>query len=116
MRIWLIGAGRAGTSVLNQFKKNPDIEVIVSDPQEQPKAVQDGILDKVDIVERITPVNINQVAKRIRPDLILISTGAGSHSFGNVTGGVALSEALNYEISTSSDYPCLVVSRSSIRP
>ena len=112
MRIWLIGAGRAGTAVLRQLKKNRGIEVIVSDPQENPKAVQDGILAKVDFVERITPVNINQVAKRVRPDLILISTGAGTQSYGNVTGGLALAEALNYEIATSSDYPCLVISRS----
>lgn len=112
MRIWLIGAGRAGSSVLRQLKKNRSIEVIVSDPQENPKAVLDGLIPKVDFVERVTPVNVNQIAKRVRPDLILISTGAGVQSYGNVSGGLALAEALNYEIATSSDYPCLLVSRS----
>lgn len=114
MRVWLIGAGRAGSAILRQLRKNPDIEVIVSDPLEKPRALLDGLIEKVDIVERVTLLNVNEVARRVRPDLILISTGAGSQSFGNVSGGAAFAEALNYEISSASDYPCVVVSRSNI--
>ncbi|MEZ4710914.1 MAG: hypothetical protein R3A44_27190 [Caldilineaceae bacterium] len=114
MRVWVIGAGRAGSSVLRQLQKNPNIEVVVSDPIEKPRAVLDGLIDKVDIVERITLLNVNDYARRLRPDLVLITTGAGSQSFGNVAGGAAFAEALNYEISSASDFPCLVISRSNI--
>ena len=111
MRIWLIGAGRAGTAVLYQLKKNPEIDVTVSDPDEQPHAVRDGIIGSVNLIERVTPINVNQIAQKIRPNLILIATGSAG-SFGNVTGGIALADALNYEITTVSKYPCLVISRS----
>lgn len=114
MRIWMIGAGRGGAAALRQLRKNEDIEVIVSDPQERPAAVTQGLIKVVHYVERITPVNVNDFARRIRPDLILITAGAGSQSYGNVTGGTALAEALNYEISQASEYPCLVLSRSNL--
>jgi len=68
MRVWLIGAGRAGSGVLRQLWKNPSIKVIVSDPHADPRAVKDGIIDSVDFIERITPVNINRIAQRVRPD------------------------------------------------
>lgn len=114
MRIWLIGAGRAGSGVLRQLWKNPGIEVIVSDPHAEPHAVKNGIIEEVSFVERITPININQVAQRVRPDLILIATGSGSNAYGNVQGSSALADALNYEIAASSDVPCIIISRSNI--
>lgn len=114
MRIWVIGAGRMGSSVLRQLQKNRALEIVVSDTQANPKAVQDGVLEQVDFVERVTPLNINEVAKRIHPDLILIATGSGMHSYANLSGGVAMADALNYEIATASTYPCLVISRSNL--
>lgn len=114
MRIWLIGAGRAGAGVLRQIWKNPNINVIVSDPHADPQAVKDGVIDTVDFVERITPTNINRIAERVRPDLILIATGSGAQRYGNVEGSVALAEAINYETAAASDVPCLIISRSNI--
>lgn len=114
MRVWLIGAGRAGTGVLKQLWKNPEIEVIVSDPHDDPHAVKEGIIDAVSFVERVNPININQVAQRIRPDLIMIATGSGSNAYGNVDGSSALADALNYETAASSDCPCIIVSRSNV--
>ena len=87
MRIWVIGMGRAGSSAVRQLQKNSAIELITSDPQERPRAVEDGLVDAVDYVERVTPININTLARRIRPDMILITAGAGLQSYSNVTGG-----------------------------
>ena len=109
MRVWLIGADKAGLDVLEQLAKNPDVEVVVSAQTEQPRAVRDGLLVKVDFVERVTPANVNQLARRIRPDLILIDSAANDQALGRVTGGAALVDALNYEIAAASDYPCLVL-------
>lgn len=109
MRIWLIGADQAGSQAIVQLRKNVNIEFIVSSAIEQPKAVKDGVINKVDHVEFVTPMNINTLARRIRPDLILLDSGADKRNIGHVSGGVAFTEALHQEIVAASDYPCLVL-------
>ena len=112
MRVWLIGAGNIGTVALRQLLKNPAVELFVSDPSEEPEAVRDGLIERVDLVANISPVNVNEVAHRVRPDLILLSPGIGEQGFGAVEGSKALSDALNYETIVASDYPCLILSLS----
>lgn len=109
MRIWLIGADQAGVIALQQLQKNPNITVIISDSNEQPRAVTEKVIAKVDYVEAVTSVNVNTLARRIRPDLILIDPGAEQRAYGRMSGGMAFSEALNQEIAASSDYPCLIL-------
>jgi FlaA1/EpsC-like NDP-sugar epimerase len=110
MRIWLIGAEQRGSEVLRQLTKNSNIEVIVSAPTDRPKAVVDRVIAKVDYVEVVTSVNINTLARRIRPDLILIDPSADPHNFARLTGGTAFADALNNEMATVSDYPCVLLS------
>jgi CheY-like chemotaxis protein len=109
MRIWLIGAAERGTQALRQLSKNQRIDIIVSDLNERPKAVADGVIAQVDYIERITPLNINHMGRRIQPDLILIDAGALDRNWGHVTGGSALAEAMTNEMVATSDYPCLVL-------
>ncbi len=109
MRIWLIGADQAGLEVLRQLKKNSNITVIVSDASEQPKAVTEKVIAKVDYVEAVTPFTINALARRVRPDLILIDPGAEQRSYGRMAGGMAFSDALTNEVVAASEYPCLVL-------
>jgi carbamoylphosphate synthase large subunit len=109
MRIWLIGADMRGCEVLRQFRKNNNIEVIVSDSTERPRALVDKLIDKVNYVEPVTSVNINHLARRIRPDLILIDPGEAQRSMGRVSGGVAFTESLLNEMAAASDYPCLIL-------
>ena len=109
MRIWLIGADSGAVKALRQLRKDPDIEVLVSARSERPKAVQEGILDRVNYVEQITPVNVNNLARRIRPDLILIDAAAEERSYGRISGGLAFSDSLITEIAATSDYPCLII-------
>lgn len=108
MRIWLIGAGQAGAEALRQLSKNDELEIVVSADSDRPPAVRDGVLVKVDHVEAVTSLNINILARRIRPDLILVdSTAVGS--LGRVTGGTTLSRGLINELALVSDYPCLIL-------
>lgn len=109
MRIWLIGAAERGTHALRQLNKNQRIDMIVSDPNQRPKAVVDGVIDHVDYVERVTSLNINHMGRRIQPDLILIDAGALDRNWSHVTGGNALAEAMTNEMVAVSDYPCLVL-------
>jgi saccharopine dehydrogenase-like NADP-dependent oxidoreductase len=107
MRIWLIGAGQAGSAVLRQLRKNEEIEVIVTAVTDTPQAVKDGVLGKVDYVESVTALNINALARRIRPDLILVD--ASVNSIGRVTGGATFSRSMLEEMAASSDYPCILL-------
>lgn len=109
MRIWLIGAGERGTEIVRQLQKNRNIELVISDPTPHPRALAEGMIAKVDHTEAVTPININTLARRIRPDLILIDAGADQRSLGRVTGGTAFADALNNETAAASEYPCIVL-------
>ena len=90
-------------------RKDADIEVFISARSEQPKAVTDGVIDRVNYVEHVTPVNVNDLARRIRPDLILIDSGADERSYGRMDGGLVFSDSLMNEVAAASDYPCLIL-------
>ena len=109
MRIWLIGADQRGGDILRQLAKNQNIDLFVTDAKERPRAVAEGIIAAVDQVEVVTPMNVNTLARRIRPDLILIDAGADQRSLGNVTGGMTFATSLTNEIANASEYPCIVL-------
>lgn len=109
MRIWLIGADVAGSAVLRQLRKNPSAEVIVSDSTDKPRAVADKVIEHVDYVESITAMNINALARRVRPDLILVDGGALQRALGKMAGGAAFAESLQSEMASTSEYPCLIL-------
>lgn len=109
MRIWLVGADKDAINALHQLRKNSNIEIVVSASEKAPLAVQKGVLNKVDFVETVSQVNINQLAHRVHPDLILIDPAEAKRSYGWVEGGGVLADALTYEIARASDYPCLVL-------
>lgn len=109
MRVWLIGADQAAIDALEQLRKHPDLELFVSAQMASPPAVQTGILERVNYVETVTSVNVNTLARRIRPDFILIDATADAKAYGRVSGGMAFSEALTSEIARASEYPCLIL-------
>jgi hypothetical protein len=108
MRIWLIGASQAGSAALRQLRKNEEIEIVVTAETERPQAVRDGILGKVDYVETVTSLNINSLARRIRPDLILVDPTVSTLS--RVSGGAVFNQSMLEEMAASSDYPCILLS------
>lgn len=109
MRIWLIGADVAGSAALRQLRKNPAAEVIVSDSTDKPRAVADKVIERVDYVESVTPMNVNVLARRVRPDLILVDGGAMQRALGTLAGGVTFAESLQSEMAAASEYPVLVL-------
>ena len=109
MRVWLIGAGEPAKQALRQLRKDEEIVVVVSAASERPPAVRDGVLGKVDYVENVTALNINQLARRVRPDLILVDATAMREALGRVTGGATYSQSMIDEMAASSDHPCLVI-------
>ena len=106
MRIWLIGAGPAGIAALRQLRKNEELEIVVTADNDRPQAVKEGVLGKVDYVETVTSLNINALARRIRPDLILVDP---TNTFSRVAGGAVLSQSMLEEMAAASDYPCILL-------
>lgn len=109
MRVWLIGAGQVGSNVLRQLQKNDEIHVIVSADNERPQAVKDELIAKVDYVETVTTVNLNTLARRIRPDLILIDPSA-LNALNRVSGAAAFNQSMLEEMVVSSEFPCILLS------
>jgi hypothetical protein len=107
MRIWLIGAGPAGIEALRQLRKSEEIEIVVTAENERPQAVKDGLLGKVDYVDTVTSLNINSLARRIRPDLILLDPAMNSLS--RVAGGAIFNQSMLEEMAASSDFPCILL-------
>src|SRR5262245_49590284 len=108
MRIWLIGAGQVGSAALRQLRKSEEIEIIVTAETDRPPAVKDGILGKVDYVESVTALNINSLARRIRPDLILVDPSI--NQVGRISEGATFSQSMLEEMAAFSDYPCILLS------
>ena len=73
MRILVVGAGRIGAQVLRQLQKNPSLTIITCDPNEEPFAVQKGIISEVDIQESLTPLTLAYILAQAKPDLILLA-------------------------------------------
>ena len=107
MRVWLIGAGQAGSAALRQLRKNEEIEIYVTAETDRPQAVKDGVLGRVDQIETVNSLNINALARRIRPDLILVDPAIGA--LGRVADGAAFSQSMLEEMAAASDYPCILL-------
>lgn len=111
MRILVIGAGRTGAKVLKQLKKNPAIEIITADPRQEHYAVEEGIIDKVDIFETLTPLTLETVLEQARPDLVLLAMATEDMGLGKAPGMEILADALREEISALSRVPVIEVVR-----
>ena len=109
MRIWLIGADDRAIRAIRQLRKNREVTLFVSSPVEEPKAVREGYLERVDFVERVNHVNVNELARRIHPDLILVDPSAAARDYARVAGGTALSDELIRAIANAAECPCLIL-------
>ena len=114
MRVLVIGAGRAGTRVLRQLKKNPDITIVTTDPRENPFAVQEGIIQSVDYIESVTPLNLEYLLSKAQPDLVLLATTTEDFGLGEAPGLDMLADALREELVSISEVPLIEVARTGL--
>lgn len=111
MRILVVGAGRTGARVIQQLQKNPNIEIITADPRPDTYAVQEGLIEAVDILEGFTPLTVEFVLEKARPDLILLSTTTEDLGLGDAPGIDILADALRTEVASATDVPMIEVAR-----
>jgi len=113
MRILVVGAGKVGTQVLRQLKKDPSITIITCSPYEEPYAVQEGMISKVDIQETLTPLTLNYVLAQARPDLILLTSASEDFGLGKAPGVDVMVDSLKKELASISRVPLIEVDRGS---
>lgn len=114
MRVLVVGAGRAGTRVIRQLQKNPNITVITVDPREQPYAVEAGFIEKVDVQEVVTPLTLEYILEQVHPDLVLLAAATEDLALGHAPGLDLLSDALREELASISDIPVIPVARTGV--
>ena len=101
--------GRSGTAALRQLQKNPTLQVIVSDTIARPRAVAERVIARVDYVEQVTSANVNQLARRVRAELILLDASASQRNLRQLSEGQVFAEALDAELAVASTVPCLIL-------
>jgi dTDP-4-dehydrorhamnose reductase len=111
MKILVIGAGRTGAKVLRQLKKNPAIEVMTADPRREHFAVEEGIIERVDIHEALTPLTLETVLEQANPDLVLLAMATEDLGLGKAPGMEILADSLKEELSSLSRVPVIEVAR-----
>lgn len=111
-RILVVGAGRTGAKVLRQLQKNPDLTVITLDPRPRPYALEQGLIEQVDVVEALTPLTLDHIVNQVEPDLILLTTTTEDLGLGTASGLDILADALREELASVATVPLIQVSRS----
>jgi hypothetical protein len=72
MRALVVGAGSLGIRVIKQLRKNKKIEIMVADYRPDCQAVREGVIEKVDIMEHLTPLNISECCEEVEPDIVFL--------------------------------------------
>jgi hypothetical protein len=111
MRILVIGAGRNGARVLRQLHKNPNLRVLVADAQERPHAVEEGIIDRVDYQETLTPFTLDSLLAQSKPDLVLLTQALEDLGLGTGVGMGLFADSLRDELTAISKAPMIEVAR-----
>ena len=111
LKILVVGAGKIGLRVIKQLRKNPNIEIITVDPRENPKALEEGIIEKVDYSIDLIPGEIMNLLEEVNPDLVLVTTSKDDISDTGAQGLELLVESLNCELESAPNYPIISVSR-----
>jgi FlaA1/EpsC-like NDP-sugar epimerase len=111
LRILVVGAGETGTEVLEQLRKNPSLTVLTLDPQEEPHAVTEGVIQEVDFHEQLTPLTLKEVLRKAKPDLVLWTMTSEDLALGETQGVDILTRALRDEIAALAEVPVIKVAR-----
>ncbi len=74
-------------------------------------AVEQGVIDRVDIREVLTPLSLESILAKTRPDLILWTMATEDLALGHAPGVDVLAQSLLEEIASISEVPVIEVAR-----
>ncbi len=109
MRVLVIGAGSSGARLLQQLQKNASLEIVVVDAVEDPYAVKAGIIEKVDILETVSPLTLDYIVSRAQPEMIFLARSSRDFGLGQAPGLDMLADAIRDEISSIAEVPVIEV-------
>ncbi len=72
MKALVIGGGALGIRVIKQLRKNDKFQIIVADYREDCQAVKEGVIERVDILQHLTPLNVGECCDNVAPDIIFL--------------------------------------------
>jgi hypothetical protein len=75
--------------------------------------VEQGIISSVDYRESLTPLTLDYLLQKSRPDLVLLTRAPADLGVGSALGLDMLADSLQDELVTLSDVPMIVVSQAS---
>jgi nucleoside-diphosphate-sugar epimerase len=111
MRILVVGAGKVGSRVIRQLQKNPSLILLTCDPHKDPFAVQEGVIEQVDIQETLTPLTLEYVLAKAEPDLVLLAAASEDFGLGTAPGLDVMVDSLRKELASMSTVPLIEVAR-----
>jgi len=110
MKVLVIGGGEAGIWVIKQLKKK-DNHIILADAREEPPAVVEGLVPRVDIVSTVTPINLDYFVEEYSPELIVVALTQEDLALDRVASGDLLTTQMIEELTEISSVPVIVASR-----
>lgn len=84
---------------------------MTADPRQQLYALDEGIIEKVDIHEALTPMTLKHVLKQTAPDMVLLAMPTEDMGLGKVPGIDILAEALREELAALANVPVIEAAR-----
>jgi nucleoside-diphosphate-sugar epimerase len=111
MRILVYGCGAIGRAVIEQLQKNKDIRIVTMDPRDNPEALEEGVVESIDIDDVLTPMILDELVEEWHPDLILLATASSDLALGHAPGVDMLMDSLWAEIASISSVPVVPVER-----
>ena len=111
MRILVVGAGETGAAVIKQLRKNPRLELVTLDPRDEPYALAEGVIDTVDLKTPLTPLTVDEVMNKAKPDLVLLASTSEDMGLGEAGGIDVLTKTLRDEVKALASVPVIEVAR-----
>jgi pyrroline-5-carboxylate reductase len=109
VRVLVIGGGELGIRTIKQLQKNDTIEILLADPNERPRAVTEGVVEKVDLVTHVTAMNAREVCARLEPDMVLLARKPRDWGHHDTIMGTQYISGMERELSKLR-IPCIPVS------
>jgi hypothetical protein len=85
--------------------------VVTLDPREKPYALREGLIDEIDVREPLTPLTVEAILARVRPDLVLLASASEDMGLGEAGGIDVLARTLRDEVKAIAEVPVIEVAR-----
>ncbi len=76
--------------------------------------MREGLIDALDVREPLTPLTVEAILARVKPDLVLLASASEDMGLGEAGGIDVLAKTLRDEVKALADVPVVEVARLSV--